>query len=216
MFWGPVEGQFVGDELLPAMGGAMRPEADVALNGMPMETSGPYPQIWEYPDVWQWGVVDSTATWGDVLDEGPTVVTFRAETESGEVLVVERGVTFDPRLQLLTGWLVSIGSGDPPTATVEIATIEPGDDDDTVVVGDTYQLVLTVPADAAFILLETPNEGNLPDTVMGREDFFDLAASVASGEELTDYFYSYLFGVPSELWLSDTDGLQQLKQIWTP
>jgi hypothetical protein len=101
-------------------------------------------------------------------------------------------------------------------ATVEIATIEHGEDDDTIVVGDTYQLVLGIRENAPFILLETPNEGDLPDVVMGRGAFLELAALTASGTEPVDRFYSYFFGVPSKLWIGDTDELQQLEQIWTP
>jgi hypothetical protein len=182
-----------------------------------METGEPRPQIWEYRDVSAWHLHEySSATWGDILDEGTAVAQFRAESESGNVLTVDRTVHFDPRLEFTTGWLVDVLPGNPPTAIVEIATIEPGEDDDTVVVGDTYRLVLTIPDDAAFILLEVPNEGNLPDTVMDRETFLDLAALATSGGELANYFYSYILGVPSEFWITDNDRLQQVKQIWTP
>ena len=217
MFWGPVEGQFVGDETITALGGVVRPESAVSLNGLRMETSEPRPQIWEYRDVSAWHLREySSATWGDILDEGNSVAQFRAESESGNVLTVDRAVHFDPRLEFTTGWLVEILPGNPPTAIVEIARFEGGEDDDTVVVGDTNRLVLTIPDDAAFILLEVPNEGNLPDAVMDRETFLDLAALAASGCELTDYFHSCLLGTPSELWISNEGELQQVKQIWTP
>jgi hypothetical protein len=217
VFWGPVEGQFVGDEVIPALGGVVRPESTVSLNGLQMETGEPRPQIWEYRHVSAWHLHEySAATWGDILDEGTAVAQFRAESESGKVLTVDRTVHFDPRLEFTTGWLVDVVAGDPPTAIVEIASFEGGEDDDTVVVGDTYQLVLEIPDDAAFILLEVPNEGNLPDTVMDRETFFDLAAMTADGCELTDYFHSCLLGVPSEFWISNEEELQQVKQIWTP
>ena len=217
VLWGPVDGQFVGDEEISSLSGVVRPESTVTLNGLPMATGESLPQIWEYRNVSGWHLHEySSATWGDILDEGITVAQFRAESESGDVLTVERTVHFDPRLEFTTGWLVEVLPGDPPTVTVEVARFEGGEDDDTVVVGDTYQLELGIPDDAAFILLEVPNEGTLPDTVMDREAFLDLAAIAASGCELTDYFDSCLFGVPSEFWISDSNELQQVKQIWTP
>lgn len=225
MEWGPVDGQYILNDVPPSYGG-VRPDAIVTLNGAPpaiKKYCGSWVR-WEDMHCWGFGYTDEGVPKSDAaLDIGVNVLAYEAAFEDGETLRTQLDVVYDPTLNASEGWLIDVVAGDPPLAVLAVVDIEPGEDDGIDVIGEPRQETLPIATDAAFIILENDTPGNRPSRVRTTDELLALIESVKAGDTPTFLFWGALLpvedmfgGVPSTF-LTNTDGeLQQMEQWWSP
>jgi len=220
---GPLDGEFVREQIDYSVWGDVRPEATVTVDGVGTNSEELPETIWGTG--WhRWRTPEDPVPEALALEPGVNTTLFQALFADGTTLVEERTFTFDPTLRRETGYMLGLTLSIPPTVTVAHATLE-YDEWGLYQVGDTSPPVeVPVATDAAFIVLHwRPPESRVRDLT----EFAELAATASIQGEVEGAWFNQLFPAPGgELdwataapWaflINQAGELQQAYQLYTP
>lgn len=217
---------YTSESLSQPVSGYVRPHARVTLNGLDLsvhrvESPG------QPPDLYRWSNRLAGGDGEEMLDiklaEGPNVLVFEAVFDDGYVMRLERTVDYDPTLQGATGYIVD-ATADPPTVTIELATLEYGEFGIEQTGEETRRAEFPVQDDALFVVI-----GGFPP---GDEEHFwqgldldamiDLAETAAAGDPLDGYLWRAIFPgedlppAPWEFLITPEGHLRQATQFYSP
>jgi hypothetical protein len=220
---GPLDGEFVREQIDYSLWGDVRPEATVTVNSIETGSEPLSETIWGTG--WhRWRTPEDPVPDSLALESGVNTILFQAVFSDGTTLVEERTFTFDPTLRRETGYMLGLTLAIPPTVSVAYATLD-YDEWGLYQVGDTSPpLDVRIAPDAAFVVLHwIPPESRVRDLT----EFAELAATASVQGGVEEAWFDQLFPAPGEEldwataapweFLINTAGeLQQANQLYTP
>lgn len=221
----PPEGTFYNVETLPqSVFGYVRPQAQVTLNGLDLVVHL-FDNPGEPPDLYQWSTwqAGDTGLLDIALEEGPNVLVFEAVFTDGSTMRLERTVDYDPALQRSTGYIVD-ATLDPPTVTIELATLEYGEFGIEQTSEDATIAEFPVKDDALFVVIGGFPPGTEAHFWQGLDldALVDLAETAAGGDPLEGHMWRAIFPAddfppaPWEFLITPEGQLQQATQFYSP
>lgn len=217
----PPEGTFYNVGSLPQpIWGFVRPQAQVTVNGIGVEVFADE-NPGQPPDLYRWSTWKIGGDGEELLDvhlnEGPNVLVFEAVFADGSTERLERTVNYDPALQRSTGYIVD-ATLDPPTVTLEVATLEYGEFGIEQTSEDTTIAEFPVAPDALFLVLW----GDHWFQGLDLQALAGLAEAAAGGDPLEGYLYRTIYAngahTPAawEFLVTPEGRLQQATQLYSP
>ena len=220
---GPLDGEFVREQIDYSVWGDVRPEATVTVNSVDTSIEALPETIWGHG--WhRWSTPEDPVPEALALEPGVNTILSQAVFTDGTTLVEERTFTFDPTLRRETGYMLGLTLSIPLTATLVYATLE-YDEWGLYQVGDASPPVeVPIAPDAAFIVLHwRPPESRVRDLT----EFAELAVTASIQGEVEEAWFGQLFPAPGEeldwataapweFLINQAGELQQAYQLYTP